>query len=198
MATTDLIKPVFLEFGKAVYICQCLESSLCLLLSLMEHESTKGEDGIFQAAWDFHAKKPLGKLLKSLREQIEVPEDLDEFLGQGIAKRNEIVHGFLTRNAVRLADPNGRLEIERELVELKLEVKRRDIIVNKLLDELLKKYGTSNAMLKRNADRLWGSLPRTCLMMCMAKAWKYFVMHSLRPSPFPGAPPRSAASRRGF
>ena len=156
--TADLIAPVFLEFGKAVYICQCFESSLCFLLSLVAHESSEGEDGAFQASWDFHSKKTLGGLLKSLRERIEVPAELDAFLGEGVDKRNEVVHGFLTRNAARLADPKGRLEIEQELVTLKQEVKRRDVVVNKLLDALLKKYGMSNERLKRDADRFWEHL----------------------------------------
>lgn len=156
--SADLMTPVFLEFGKAVYICQCLESSLCLLLSLMSHESANGEVGAFEAAWDFHSSKTLGNLLKTLRERIEVPEDFDEFLGVGIKKRNEIVHGFLTRNAKRLADPKERLAIDQELAELKKEVKRRDVVVNKLLDALFKRYGTSNAALKQDADRLWEHL----------------------------------------
>ena len=33
----DALAPVFLEFGKAVYICQCFEESLCFLLSQMTH-----------------------------------------------------------------------------------------------------------------------------------------------------------------
>jgi hypothetical protein len=153
--SSELLAPVFLAFGKAVYICQCFESSLCLLLSLLAHESSDSEDGAFQASWDFHSKKTLGALLKSLRERIDVPEELDEFLGEGVDKRNEVIHGFLTRNATRLADPKGRLEIEQELIAIKHEVKRRDVVVNRLLDSLLKKHGTSNEQLKRNADRLW-------------------------------------------
>ena len=159
MATTEpdvieLTKPVLLEFAKAVYICQCFESSLCLLLSLMAHEKTP-EDGVFEASWDFHSKKTLGQLLHRLREQIDVPTELDGYLDVGVDKRNEIIHGFLTKRALRLADPKGRLEIEKELVELKGEVKRRDVAVNKLLDALFAKFGTSNEALKRNADRYW-------------------------------------------
>lgn len=153
----ELTKPVLLEFAKAVYICQCLESSLCLLLSLMAHEKTP-EEGAFSASWDFHSKRTLGQLLHRLREQIEVPAELDEYLGVGIERRNEIIHGFLTKNAMRLADPKGRIEIESELVELKREVKKRDIVVNKLLDALLAKYGLSNDALKKNADRYWEHL----------------------------------------
>ena len=154
----ELLAPVFLELGKAVYICQCFESSLCFLLSTMAHESAQSKDGAFQAAWDFHSQNTLGRLLKSLREQIDVPEDLDEYLRIGVDKRNEIVHGYLEKNAVRLYDPKGRLEVEQELVQLKLEVKRRDVTVNKLIDALLKKYGLSNEILKNNANRLWRHL----------------------------------------
>lgn len=156
--TSKLMAPIFIEFGKAVFICQSFESSLCLLLSFMEHETSKDQEGAFQASWDFHSKKTLGTLLKSLRERIEIPKNLDEFLGEGVDKRNELVHGFLTRNVGRLADSKGRLEIEQELVVLKREVKRRDVAVNRLLDALFKKYGTSNKQLKLHADRIWESL----------------------------------------
>ena len=154
----DELTPVFLEMGKAVYICQCLESSLCLLLATMAHEAARGEEGAFQASWDFHSEKTLGNLLKLLREQIEVPKDVDDYLRVGLKNRNEIVHGFLTKSAMRLLDPKGRLEVEEELAKLKKEVKRRDVLVNKLLDTLLKKYGLSNEILKRNADRAWDHL----------------------------------------
>src|SRR5437762_58867 len=97
-SVSEALAPVYLEFGKAVYICQCFKSSLCLLLSTMAHESSLGEEGAFKASWDFHSRKTLGHLLKALREKIEVPDDLDEFLGEGVDKRNEIVHGFLTKN----------------------------------------------------------------------------------------------------
>lgn len=153
----ELTKPVLLEFAKAVYICQCLESSLCFLLALVAHEKVP-EEGTFSASWDFHSKQTLGRLLHRLRDQIEIPSDLDDYLGGGVDKRNEIVHGYLTKNAMRLADPKGRIDIEKELVELKREVKRRDIVVNKLIDALLVKYGLSNKILKENFGRYWEHL----------------------------------------
>ena len=152
---SETLASVYLEFGKAVYICQCFESSLCLLLATMAHESSRGEDEAFETSWDFHSRKTLGQLLKALRERIEVPEEVDEFLGEGVDRRNEIVHGFLTKNANRLAEPKERLRVERELVHLKKEVKRRDVVVNKLFDALLNKYGVSNATLKQDFVRLW-------------------------------------------
>lgn len=156
--TLELMTPVHIEFGKAVHVCQIFEYSLCLLLSLMAHESSEGKDGGLQTSWDFHSKKTLGSLLKSLREKIEVPEDVDKFLDEGVKMRNKIIHGFLVYNGMRLADPKGRFEIEKELVILRNEIKNRDVVVNKLLGSLLKKLGTSNEQLKQNADRLWAHL----------------------------------------
>ena len=155
----ELTTPILLEFAKAVYICQCFESSLCFLLALMAYE-TNPDEGAFTASWDFHSMKTLGQLLQSLKQQIKVPNDLEEYLGAGVKMRNEIIHGFLTKNALRLADPKGRIEIENELARLKREVKQCDVVVNRLIDTLLTKYGLSNEILKRNADRYWEHMNR--------------------------------------
>lgn len=155
---SEELAPVFLELGKAVYICQSFEHSLCLLLSQLAHEKSQPEEEAFQAAWDFHSSKPMGQLLKSLRKHIDVPDDLDDYLNTGVKIRNKIIHGYLTNNVTRLYDPKGRLEIEKELEQLKNEVKRRDIVITKLIDTLLKKYGLSTEILKRNADRFWAHL----------------------------------------
>ena len=149
------LEPLMLELGKAVFICQSLEESLCFLHSQMTHEETDGEHGAFQASWDFHSSKTLGQTLNALRKRIEIPDDMNEYLEQGVKTRNAIVHGFVTKNMARLMDPKGRLEVEAELSSLKVEVKKRDIVVNKLLDALFAKYGFTNEDLKRSAGELY-------------------------------------------
>ena len=42
--------------------------------------------------------------------------------------------GFMTKNMPRLMEFKGRLEVQKELEALKLEVKHRDIEINKVLD----------------------------------------------------------------
>ncbi len=51
----------------------------------------------------------------------------------------------------RLMDFTGRAEVQKELEALKLEVKLRDVLINKFLDALLAKYGLSNDALKHQA-----------------------------------------------
>jgi hypothetical protein len=166
MITTDKnisteMDQIFLELGKTLFICQSFEESLLLLHAQMSHEEAAGENGAFSSSWDFHSSKTLGQLINTLRKRIDIPEDLSDFLEFGLKTRNKIVHGFITTNIQRLSHPKGRLDVESELVAMKLEVKKCDMVVNKLLDVLFAKYGFSNADLKRNADAQWIYLNET-------------------------------------
>ena len=153
---TDL-EPLMFELGKAVYICQAFESSLCLLHAMMSYEEAGGEEGAFTASWDSHSAKTLGQTINALRKRIDIPENLNDYLEEGIKCRNQIVHGFMTKNMPRLMEFKGRLEVQKELEVLKLEVKSRDIVMNKLLDAFFAKYGLSNNELKRQAGVLYAT-----------------------------------------
>lgn len=153
---TDL-EPLMLELGKAVYICQAFESSLCLLHAMMTHEEAGGQEGAFAASWDFHSAKTLGQTINALRKRIDIPANLNDYLEEGVKCRNQIVHGFMTKNMPRFMEFKGRLEVQKELEALKLEVKRRDIEMNKLLDVFFAKYGLSNKKLKRQAGELYAA-----------------------------------------
>ena len=154
---TDL-QPLLLELGKALFICQNLEESLCLLHSQMSYEESGGEVEAFRASWDFHSSKPLGNALNQLRKRIEIPDDLSAFLDAGLKMRNLIVHGFMSKNIQRILDPKGRLEVEKELEAMKMEIKKRDVVINKLLDAYFKKYGLSNDDLKKSAGVAYAAL----------------------------------------
>lgn len=151
------IEPLLLELGKAIYICQALESSLCLLHAMMTHEESGGEEGAFRASWDFHSAKTLGQTINALRKRIDLPADLSDYLEDGIKHRNHIVHGFLTKNLPRLMEHRGRIDVQKELECLKMEVKARDVVINKLLDALIAKYGLSNVALKNQAGEMYRS-----------------------------------------
>ena len=154
------LKPLMTAMGEAILICQAFEESLCFLHAQMSHEEAMGESGAFEASWDFHSSKTLGGLLTALRKRIDIPEELGDFLEKGVQTRNRIVHGFLTQNMGRLITPQGQICVIEELNELKLEVKRRDVVANKLLDALFQKYGFSNEDLKKQASESYAALNR--------------------------------------
>ena len=140
MRTENIVEsemaPIFLELGKALFICQTLEVSLRFLNTQLSQDDTDEEEGTFGSSLDFYSNETLGQSINNLRKRIDIPTDLSDYLESGLKIRNEIVHDSMTRNIPRFAHPKGRLEVESELAFMKQEVKKRNILVNKLLDTL--------------------------------------------------------------
>jgi hypothetical protein len=149
--------PIFLELGKAVFICQSLEVNLRFLNAQLSQDGTD-EEGTFGSSFDYYSNETLGQSINNLRKQIDIPADLSDYLESGLTIRNEIVHDSVTKNIERFAHSKGRLEVESELAFMKQEVKKRNVLVNKLLDTLSAKNECSNTDLKRNTDELWAFL----------------------------------------
>ena len=159
------LEPVVLELGKALFTCQCFEGTLILLLSLISYEEADLDEGAFTAAIELFSQKTLGQLLKRIKEKIhpvkenaDPPDELDRCFKAGWNSRNWIVHEFLHTSIHDLSSPKGRLETIDKLVEAKQKVKHADVVANRVLDMLLKKYGMSVAVLKTNSDRMWEHL----------------------------------------
>ena len=144
--------PIFLELGKALFICQSLEESLRFLNAQLSQDDADEEAGAFGASLDFYSNETLGQSINNLRKRIDIPADLSDYLESGLTFRNEIVHDSLIKNIKRCAHRQGRLEVESELVFMKREVKKRHILVKKLLDTLIAKEDLANA------DDLWADI----------------------------------------
>ena len=136
--------PIFLELGKALFICQSLEESLRFLNAQLSQDDADEEAGAFGASLDFYSNETLGQSINNLRKRIDIPADLSDYLESGLAIRNEIVHDSMTKNTNRFADPKGRLEVAAELAFMKQEVKKRNVLVQKLLNTLSAKNAFSN------------------------------------------------------
>ena len=143
------LDPVMLELGSTLYICQLFENSLSLLHSLIDNE-TSAPPKVTPLSMDY-SKMVLGRLLILLRKKIDVPSELDDFIDQGIKMRNEAVHSYLIRNAERLVFPDDRKMLIEEIITLWEGIRSRDLAVCALIDEYLRKYGTSTAILKHVA-----------------------------------------------
>ena len=139
MSTENIVEsemePIFLELGKALFICQTLEVSLRFLNTQLSQDDANEEDS-FGSSLDFYSNETLGQSINNLRKRIDIPADLSDYLESGLKIRNEIVHDSMTKNIKRFAHPKGRLEVESELAFMKQEVKKRNVLVNKLLDTL--------------------------------------------------------------
>lgn len=154
----EALDPVMLELGATVYICQIFENTLCLLLALISEHRLLSNGRSFESSWDFHSEKTLGQLVSALKQQLDLPPDFETFLREGVTKRNAVIHGFMTREALRLVEPKGRIEIIKELRALRKDIRARDLAIVKLADILLKKYELSTDVLKKHADHILDAL----------------------------------------
>jgi len=133
------MSPIFLELGKALFVCQSLEVNLRSLNAQLMHDDAYGEEETFGSSLDFYSNETLGQSINNLRKRIDISSDLSDYLESGLKIRNEIVHDSIAKNIQRFACPKGRLEVESELTFMKKEVQKRDVLVNKLLDSLIAK-----------------------------------------------------------
>ena len=143
MSTENMVEnemsPIFLELGKALFICQSLEVNLRSLNAQLRHDEADGEEETFGSSLDFYSNETLGQSINNLRKRIDLSSDLSDYLESGLKIRNEIVHDSMAKNIQRFACPKGRLEVESELAFMKREVQKRDVLVNKLLNSLFAK-----------------------------------------------------------
>ena len=146
---------VMTELGATVFVCQLFENSLCFMLALLSEERFPSQGEVFSTTWDFHSNKTLGRLVQELKKQVELPADFESFLRSGVAMRNDIVHGFMPRNMLRIWKPKERAKVVEELCRIKAQIRERDLIVVKLIDALIAKYGLTTESLKESAAGLW-------------------------------------------
>lgn len=151
----ECLTPVLLEFGTTVFHCQIFEDNLCYLLALISEDRTPSEGHAFQASWEFHSRKTLGRLVDALGKLIPIQDDLEEFLFVGVENRNTIVHGFLTKNMLKLIDPKGRLDLIDELVRLRADIDARDRVIEAMVVTYIEKYGLKRPDLLGAVQRLW-------------------------------------------
>jgi hypothetical protein len=127
---------------------------------LSQNDDAEGE-GDFGSSLDFYSNETLGQSINDLRKRIDIPADLSDYLESGLRIRNEIVHDSMTKNIQRFAHPKGRMEVVSELAFMKQEVRKRNVLVNKLLGTLAAKNAFSNVDLKQNVDEYKAFLNET-------------------------------------
>lgn len=151
----EALNPVMLEFGATVYICQLLEESMCFLLALHECVGMQSFDSgrIFERSYEDYSKQIMGRMIKDVQKKVPLSGSEIELISTGIKKRNVVIHGFMTKNATRIITLEGRLEMIRELAQMREEIRSADMFLNKLIDKLLAVYGTSVNDFKEKADK---------------------------------------------
>ena len=112
-------RDVYAHYGLTMYLAQVLEYAIVsafVILRLPEKQKYTRED--IDDLMDGRFKKTLGMLLKTLRDEMTLPETLEATLSQALARRNFLAHHYFRERAEQFVTREGRAKM---IVELQID-----------------------------------------------------------------------------
>jgi hypothetical protein len=117
---------LYAKFGIAAEAAQLFETELSTLLLCLRaleegwHVVPDGESA--KVALDEIDRRTLGRLLRGLKGQVELTEDLEARFSSALKARNRLTHGFYERHNFKIQTDTGRDEMIRDLDQLHAEL----------------------------------------------------------------------------
>lgn len=114
---SEHIREVFAHYGLALYLAQCIEKGICILLS-GQYAPTSPEKMTrwrYEELLDGHMQLSFGQVMTKLKSVMELPPTFEENLKKAVENRNLLAHSYWWERAVDFATFEGR---ERMLLEL--------------------------------------------------------------------------------
>lgn len=152
------VEPLMAEFGAAIHDAQVLESSIELILSLLDktaqpNEKAPSVDGLFSV----YSNRCLGELIRLLKQRICVKDSEAELLKQALDTRNHLVHGFFKQED-RLKEtltPDGITTLINTIKNVRAVFRQAIVITDRFLNDLLQKYNLSVQSVKEHAWEMY-------------------------------------------
>ena len=135
-------KEVFAFYGLASFNAQCAEKSLvnfAMVYKLLDESALSQEQWL--ELYDGFNSQTFGRLLRQVKQRIELPNELIEHLGKSLKKRNWLAHDFFYDYAVHFSDEVGRKEMINELQSMILLFQVADIAIEKLSTKVWAEFG---------------------------------------------------------
>ena len=121
----EVLQPIYLEAGAALFDCQSFEYGIAYLLHLCACSGAEGLDTINTIAiLEDEEKKTAGQLIKLLKRHVKVSKGIEESLTEALKARNKLIHRYLLENVERMAEPNEHENIVKEIRSLRSQVRK--------------------------------------------------------------------------
>lgn len=156
----DKIREVYARYGLAMYMAQCIERGLGVLLAgawgpgpsrigKTEYEKLLG--------WSF--RQALGGLIRKVRQQVSVDDDLEAQLADALNKRNWLAHRYFWDRSVQFCSPDSLDLMIVELQEIVDAFELLDGRLRSLSEKWLKELGVADEQLQAGLRDLLESAP---------------------------------------
>lgn len=152
------VKAVYAYFGLAIYFSQVLEHGLVNALVFIDLLPRRAGHSLPKQEWfkefdsfmNQHFETTLGKIIRSLKSVITVPEELESLLLVALKKRNFLAHHFFKDRAAEFVTKAGRDEMISELQEARMLFERADDKLDEVVKPLRERFGLSDEQLEQH------------------------------------------------
>ncbi len=145
-----IIREIYAKYGLAMYFAQCIETSIVNLMVALKlkdrYKINRSEIDIF---FQKKYQKTLGNLLKSLKTVMKLPKNLENNLIELLDLRNYLAHHYFRDKAIIFDDKEKRKNMLLELKNFILKLKKGDIKIQSIVENISKEYGITNDVINK-------------------------------------------------
>jgi len=154
------VKTVYAYFGLAIYFSQVLEHGLVNALVNVDLIPRRAGRQVPKQEWfkefdsfmDQHFETTLGKMIRSLKSVIAVPEGLESVLAAALKKRNFLAHHYFKDRAAEFMTKSGRDEMISELQEARMLFEEADDKLDEVVKPLRERFGITDERLAEHFE----------------------------------------------
>lgn len=148
MDSAEQIKEVYAHFGLAIYLGQVLEHGIgnsLVYASLIPNNIGKIRSSAewhekFDQFLGAHFEKTLGRMIATLKCEVEIPDDLESLLSAALKTRNWLAHHYFRERADEFMNEAGRTKMIAELEEAQSLFSRADEALETVIKPLREKH----------------------------------------------------------
>lgn len=149
------IREVYSRYGLAMYLVQCLERQLAIVLATEygpgPHKITRVQyDDLLSSLFE----QTMGGLLTRLRRSASFPVDFDAQLREALKTRNWLAHHYFWDRAGQFMTQDGRERMIRELEQLRATLDSLDGYFTKVTDVWAQRHGLTREMIEQHMKRM--------------------------------------------
>lgn len=148
-------REVYAKYGLAMYFAQCLETGLVnLLVALKLKDRDKITISDIDSLIGINYEKTLGKLIYSLKEAMEISEDIETNLKELLDIRNYLAHRYFRVKAIDFMKKDGRRHMLSELECFISKLEGGDKKIESITAVIAEQYGITDVTICNSVEDL--------------------------------------------
>jgi hypothetical protein len=148
-------RETYAHFGLAMYLAQVLEHGLVNAMVVARlPEPNRIQRSSIDDFMDQKFEQTLGRLIRDLRDFVEVPDEVGDQLAEALRTRNWLAHAYFRERAAQFLTRAGRNQMISELKDAQELFHRTDRALEDILAPIREKFGLTEEALQREIDRV--------------------------------------------